>query len=132
MSTEYAVKLSLPDFLEHSVGLGFKPQLHREEDGGSIRLRLVGGSPRGFVYDPRQERARDVTVWTLFTRYGHNDVSGLSGPLGAITEHDDEFAELFNDQDPEDMSTIEQRIVADGWECPGCGWPWPRDAKDAH
>ena len=98
MSTEYAVKLSLPDFLEQSIGLGFKPQLHRGEDGGIIRLRLVDGSERGYVYDPREERANDGSVWTLFTRFAGNDVSGLSVPLGAIDEHSEQFDELFYPQ----------------------------------
>lgn len=89
MSTEYAVRMSLSAFVVAAQEQGFT--LEGVVENGHPRLRLVDGSATGYVYDPREEKALDGKVWTLFTRYGLNDVSGLSIPLGAVDEHSNQF-----------------------------------------
>lgn len=92
MSTEYGVQMPLPAFVVAAQEQGFT--LEGIVENGHPRLRLVDGSPTGYVYDPREEEALDGKVWTLFTRYGLNDVSGLSIPLGAVDEHSRQFHDI--------------------------------------
>jgi len=96
MSTQYAVAMPLPEFLVEARKLGFKMDA---VVGPVIRLRLMDDNG-GCAFDPHQETANDGTIWTLFTRHGGNDVSGLAGPLNAIDEYSDEFILRFvDDQD---------------------------------
>lgn len=115
MSTEYAVKMPLPEFLKSANEMGWELALRVREarDGGRYpRLYLHDGSARGYAWDIREEQSLDGAEWTLFTRYGLDDPSILVSAFRAMSEYDDRWLTIFGWTEDAELANVRRHAAA--------------------